>query len=145
MTVMHIVVAVSLAAVGGEAPAQTIKSLDGTAWNAVEVYGTAVPVQSPDVERQPHLVFGANGQLSGADGCNRLTGPYTAKENGLTFGEIAATRMACPVTDDLAIRFQSALKGTSHWSIVDGRLELYGATGKPLAVLERRPLTSPEK
>ena len=35
-------------------------------------------------------------------------------------------------------RFHAALKGTSHWSIVKDRLELYGATGKPLAVFEKR-------
>jgi para-nitrobenzyl esterase len=31
------------------------------------------------------------------------------------------------------------LTGTSRWSIVKGRLEFYGATGKPLAVFEQRP------
>ena len=51
--------------------------------------------------------------------------------------------MACPEIDEIASRFQEALKGTSHWSIVKERLEFYGATGKPLAVFERRPAAAP--
>jgi heat shock protein HslJ len=112
--------------------------LEGTAWNAIELYGTAVSIQSSAPDRQPHLVFGANGRLSGTDGCNRVTGSYIVKDNGIAFGEIAATQMACPNTEEIASRFRAALKGTSHWSIVKDRLEFYGATGKPLAVFERR-------
>jgi heat shock protein HslJ len=83
-------------------------------------------------------VFAAGGRVSGADGCNRLTGSYTAKGEALTFGQIASTQMACPDTEEVARRFQGALKGTSRWRLADGRLEFYGATGKPLAVFERR-------
>ena len=73
------------------------------------------------------------------NGCNRLTGPFTVKANkGLSFGDLAVTRMACPDTSEVEQRFHAALKGTSHWSIVKDRLELYGATGKPLAVFEKR-------
>jgi heat shock protein HslJ len=125
------------------APPQTSPgNLEGTAWRAVELAGTRVPAQSP-ADREPHLVFGAAGRVSGADGCNRLTGPYTVKENGITFGQLAGTQMACPKSEEITRRFLGALKGTSHWSIVAGRLEFYGASGKPLAVFERRePPTS---
>ena len=121
--------------------------LEGTAWNAVELAGTVLPAEAiATADRRPHLVFGAGGRLSGADGCNRLTGPYdtAVQPNGITFGNLAGTRMACPNTDDIAKRFHDALAGTSHWSIVRERLEFYGATGKPLAVFERRPPT-PQK
>lgn len=114
------------------------QSLEGTAWNAVELSGTAV-TKTGSADPQPHLVFGAEGRVSGSDGCNRLTGPYTVKANGIRFGQLAGTLMACPKTEELAKRFRAALQGTSHWSIVKGRLELYGATGKPLAVFEPRP------
>jgi heat shock protein HslJ len=149
MALARVVVAVLLTALslGATSPAATAVlfsqsesiDLEGTAWNAVELYGTAVPADLAPADRRPHLVFGAGGRLSGADGCNRLTGPYTVKGNGITFGAIAGTRMACPKTDELANRFNAALKGTSHWSIVKDRLEFYGATGKPLAVFEKRP------
>ena len=55
------------------------QSIEGTAWDAIELYG--IPVAGPftTTDRQPHLVFSANGRLSGSDGCNELTGPYTVK------------------------------------------------------------------
>ena len=121
-------------------PVQAAPSdLAGTAWTAVELVGTPVTTLGLAPDREPHLVFGMQGRLSGADGCNRLIGPYEVKGNGLVFGVIAGTQMACPRTDELARRFRAALKGTSHWSIVDGRLAFYGATGKPLLVFVRRP------
>jgi heat shock protein HslJ len=117
------------------ASAQT--TLAGTAWNAVEVDGTTIaPSSLPD--REPYLAFGQDGRVSGADGCNRLTGSYTTKDNGITFGPMASTQMACAGGGETARRFREALEGTSRWSIVKERLEFYGATGKPLIVFERR-------
>ena len=46
-------------------------------------------------------------------------------------------QMACLDTADVAQRFRSAMKGTSHWSMVENRVQLLGATGKPLAMFER--------
>jgi heat shock protein HslJ len=113
--------------------------LEGTAWRAVDLAGMPVPAQPSAGDREPHLIFGTNGRVTGADGCNRLTGPYAVKGNGVTFGQLAGTQMFCANTEEIVRRFLGALKGTSHWSIVAGRLEFYGATGKPLAVFERRP------
>jgi len=114
--------------------------LEGTAWNAVEVSGTTVTVDATVADRRPHLVFATEGRVSGSDGCNRLTGRYTVTgANGVSFGEMASTRMACPGSDELAQQFLAALKGTSHWNVVKDRLEISGATGKALAVFERRP------
>jgi heat shock protein HslJ len=143
MPVTNLLVAAVVAALGLSPPLQTggaSENLEGTSWNALELYGTAVAVASRAGDRAPHLVFGAGGRMSGADGCNRLTGSYTLKGNGITFGEIAGTLMACPKTDELTNRFRAALKGTSHWRMVEGRLQFYGATGKPLAVFERAPV-----
>ena len=123
---------------GAQAPAALQTSLEGE-WNAIELAGMAVAPNVAPPDRQPYLVFTADGRVAGADGCNRVTGPYTVKDNGLTFGQIAGTMMACLKTDDISKRFRAALKGTSHYSIVNDRLELYGATGKPLAVFVRRP------
>jgi heat shock protein HslJ len=83
------------------------------------------------------MLFGTDGRVSGSDGCNRLTGPYTVKGEAITFGPIAGTQMACPKTEEIANRLHAALKGASHWRIEGGRLQFYGATGKPLAVFER--------
>jgi heat shock protein HslJ len=68
---------------GGHPPAPqgAPDGLEGTSWNAIELEGTAVAVDAAD--RRPHLVFGAGGRLSGADGCNRLTGTYATSSRPL--------------------------------------------------------------
>jgi copper homeostasis protein (lipoprotein) len=96
-----------------------------------------MPAHKLPRKRGPHLVFDVGGLVSGADGCNRISGSYMVNGSSLTFGPFAGTQMFCQNTDALARRFQQALKGTSRWNIVAGRLELYGTTGKPLAVFER--------
>jgi heat shock protein HslJ len=128
---------VTLALGGAQTPPASQNPLEGE-WLAIELAGTAVAPDIAPHDRQPQLVFTADGRVAGADGCNRVTGPYTVKANGLTFGQIAGTLMACLKTDEISKRFRAALKGTSHWAIVNDRLELYGATGKPLAVFVRR-------
>jgi heat shock protein HslJ len=114
------------------------QSLPGTEWNAVEISGTPV-TESTTAANQPHLVFGTDGRVSGADGCNRLTGPYTVKDDAITFGQLAGTQMACANTEQLGKRFRAALRGTGRWRIEKGRLQFYDATGKPLAVFVPRP------
>jgi heat shock protein HslJ/uncharacterized membrane protein len=42
------------------------------------------------------VVFDREGRASGRSGCNRFTGAYTLSGEGLSFGQIAGTRMACP-------------------------------------------------
>jgi len=115
------------------------QTLENTAWNAVEVAGASAMSKGIAEGRELHLVFSPNGRLSGADGCNRLTGSYTLKGETITVGPLAATQMACvTATDELAKKFRSAVAGTRRWNILNGRLQLYGATGKALVVFERR-------
>lgn len=114
------------------------QSIQGTAWNAVQLYGDNVRRQSSTGERQPYLVFGANGEITAADGCNRLTGPYIVTTTDITFGRLSGTHMACPTSARVAQQFRAALTHATHWRIVMGRLELYGATGKPIAIFEQR-------
>jgi heat shock protein HslJ/uncharacterized membrane protein len=42
------------------------------------------------------VVFGRDGQVSGKSGCNNFSGPYTLSGEGLSFGGLAQTKMACP-------------------------------------------------
>jgi heat shock protein HslJ/quercetin dioxygenase-like cupin family protein len=115
--------------------------LVGTPWAAVELAGVAVPGEP--AARQPTIEFVANGRVAGRDGCNRFSGPYTRAGERLTFGELALTRMACPGTEEITRRFAGAMKGTSRFRISGGRLELYGATGRPLAIFASREAPAP--
>jgi XRE family transcriptional regulator, regulator of sulfur utilization len=126
----------SLAGQAGDPPSPV-----GPTWAAVELAGMPVPAEP--AARQPSIAFVANGRVAGTDGCNRISAPYTLTGERVSFGPLIATRMFCPDTDDVARRFAGAMGGTSRWRIGDGRLEFYGATGKPLAIFAVRPETPP--
>jgi heat shock protein HslJ/mannose-6-phosphate isomerase-like protein (cupin superfamily) len=122
---------ITVAGQAGDAP-----PLVGPTWTAVELAG--MPVPGEPAARQPTIEFVANGRIAGTDGCNRISAPYVLKGAGIAFGPVIATRMACPGADDVARRFAAALDGTAGWRIAGGRLELYGASGKPLAIFAVR-------
>jgi len=42
------------------------------------------------------IEFGKEGRVSGRSGCNRFSGGYTLTGEGLSFGPLRVTRMACP-------------------------------------------------
>lgn len=42
------------------------------------------------------MVVERDGKVSGRSGCNRFSGAYTLTGEGLSFGNMAVTRMACP-------------------------------------------------
>lgn len=73
----------------GEAVADL--SLEGTRWTLVELAGAPV---SDGVEATL-VLDGAEKQASGSGGCNRFSGPYRLQGGSLTFGNLAATEMAC--------------------------------------------------
>ena len=123
---------ITLAGQAGDTP-----SLVGPTWAAVDLGGMPVPAEP--AAQQPTIQFVANGRVAGTDGCNRVSANYTLNGERITFGPMIATRMACPDPDDIQRRFAVALDGTSGWRIAGGRLEFYGATGKPLAIFAVRP------
>ena len=115
--------------------------LEATYWKAVELAGKPTPSQNPN--REAHLVFQAGGRVSGSDGCNRMIGSYEWKGDGITFGQMAGTQMACTDAAEVERGFRDALKGASRLRIAGDRLELLDATGARLAVLEGRAQTPP--
>ena len=69
--------------------------LDGTRWVLAELDGETVP--PAEDERAPHLVFdAAESRVSGSGGCNLVTGSFELTGDGLWFGPLVSTRMACP-------------------------------------------------
>ena len=59
-------------------------------WTVTSLDGTALP-KGADVT----ITFDA-GRVAGLAACNRYTGSYNLTGEGLTFGPLAGTRMACP-------------------------------------------------
>jgi heat shock protein HslJ len=114
------------------------RPLESTYWRAVELAGTSTPAQTAN--REAHLVF-QSGRLSGSDGCNRVTGTYTLDGDGVTFGQAAATRMACADSTAVEQAFHAAMKSASRWRITGERLDLLDAAGTRVAVFEARAQT----
>jgi len=121
-------------------PASNIP-LETTYWRAIELAGKPTPAQ--DANRAAHLVFQAGGRVAGSDGCNRIMGGYEVKADGITFGQMAGTQMACADTADIERGVRAALTGASRWRIVGDRLELFEGTGARLAAFQARSQTLP--
>jgi len=114
---------------GTVAKAVDAPTLDGTAWVLSGLPGRALLATAT-----PTLQF-AGGRLSGSDGCNRYSGPYTGQGGALRVGsQLASTQMACP--PDVTAQSQAylaALTGARSYRVVDGRLDILAADGRPLA------------
>jgi len=106
-------------------------SLDGSAWVLGGLPGkTLVPGSSSTLQ------FAA-GRASGSDSCNRFGGDYTQDGSALSFGQLAATQMACaPELMEQASAVTTALSATRSHRISAATLELLGADGKTTAVYE---------
>ena len=112
-------------------PAAT-KPLAKTYWRAIELAGKATPAQ--DAKREAHLVFEPGSRLSGSDGCNRLAGTYQLKGDAVTFGQTAATGMACmDSAAEIERAFRDALKRAMRFTIAGDRLDLFDAAGNRVA------------
>jgi heat shock protein HslJ len=78
---------------------------------------------------QPTAVFEPS-VVTGSGGCNTYSAPISSTPKTLTFGPIAATRMACEETImDQETAYFAALERTSTYSIENGRLVLVDGGG----------------
>lgn len=112
----------------------TDAELVGTYWKLVRLAETAVlPIAEA---REPHVVFNAEGRLSGSDGCNRLMGGYEVEGRRIELSELATTMMACPQGMEQADQFRAALGRAAAYRIAGSHLELYNDDGEMLARFE---------
>lgn len=105
--------------------------LVGVYWRAVELAGKPTPAQ--ETQQEAHLEFQSGGRFSGADGCNRVTGSYQLAGDRVTFGQVAATQMACLHSSGTEEPFREALKSAARLTVAGNRLELFDAKGTQLA------------
>ena len=111
------------------AQTQAQTPLAGTYWHPVEIDGNPVTVIAG--ARQPHIVLSTeNSSVKGFAGCNALSGKFTQSADGVRFGPLITTRMACQGTgNELEARFLRALEATTAPRIVGNILELRDASG----------------
>jgi heat shock protein HslJ len=118
----------ALAAQGVPGP----RPLAGTYWKAIELAGTPVPLQGSNHEA--YLVLQQGGRVYGSDGCNQVAGTYRLKHTAVTFGEMAATRMACIDAGGIDAVFRDALKSARRLTVAGDRLELLDSSNKRVAM-----------
>lgn len=96
--------------------------LRGTEWRVAEVEGEALGPEAG-------ATIGFRGaRVSGSGGCNRYAGGFSLTGQGLGFGAMAVTRMACP-SERMASeqRFLAALQEVDRFDLSpDGALVLIG-------------------
>ncbi len=114
------VLAAALALFPALAMAQMPDSLKGE-WLAEDIGGGGV------LDRvQTTIAFGEAGAVSGSGGCNRMAGKAEIDGEHLTFGPIAATKMACaPAQMDQETKFFAALDKVSSFRIDEAQTKLF--------------------
>ena len=122
-------VSLLLAACTAMSPAAKTPDLNGTSWVLSSLPGHSL---HGDVVATARF---EDGRVSGTDGCNRYTAPYTATGAMLQVGPRgASTQMACPpAVMKQAEVFMGALARASTHRMVDGQLQLLAADGTVVA------------
>ena len=79
--------------------------------------------------------FRSDGKLGGHSGCNRFAGTYTQKDNTLTMGPFATTRMACqPEVMERERRFLAMLSNVRHVEGAHLKLTLKDGNGNVILI-----------
>ncbi|SFN54470.1 Type III secretion system lipoprotein chaperone (YscW) [Roseovarius lutimaris] len=110
--------------------------LIGPIWQVTSLGDT--PLVEPE---RLSLTFAASNRVAGSTGCNRMVGGFNLTGEGIHFGAMSSTMMACPAPlMEQERRMLDALEQVTRFDIVDdGALYLMGdETGAPL-LIARRP------
>jgi len=109
-------------------PTTALPDLNGTSWVLA-----SLPGRTP-VANAPVTLRFADGRATGADGCNRFSGPYQVTDGQLAIGpNLAGTMMACPPEVMAQAKVVTeALTSARSYRVASGQLELLGADGAVL-------------
>ena len=106
-------------------------TLEAIYWRLTRLGETEVAAK--DTPREPHLVFGPGGTVTGSDGCNSLRGTYEVRGDTLRVRSLMGTLMACTLPNDLDRHFRDALGKTGKWKASATDLTLLDESGAALA------------
>lgn len=111
-----------------ESPVLEPAQLIGPIWRS-----TYLGEMRMDANTPAFIQFGADGNVSGNAGCNRILGSWELSAGVLTIGELGVTRMACPEpANSLEIAFLEQV-ATIHSAARTGRrLALKNQAGVPV-------------
>jgi heat shock protein HslJ/uncharacterized membrane protein len=102
-------------------------------WRVIRLEDDPLPTE-PGIS----VAFDRDGKVSGKGGCNRFTGSYELTGESLSFGPLAATRMACPAPVMAVEARVFELMGTvSRVTPGDGRQLRLMSADRQVLVLDR--------
>src|SRR5690554_3055099 len=121
---------------GATVETANLVQLQNRTWIVTQIGNTAVRTE-PTAHNIPSLQFDAATQrVSGADGCNRIMGSYTAGKDTLNLSQMASTEMACLDNEGLDQKFKEALSKVTHYQVYGKTLKLMDRHGNLLIQLE---------
>jgi len=110
-----------------EGSAATSPSFEGIPWLLVS------GIDAPGWEKVAPSANFEGGTVTGFNGCNQFTAPYTAHGDKLKIGLAASTMMACaPPGDAIEQAYNAALGKVAKWSVENDQLVLRSADGNDL-------------
>ncbi len=110
--------------------------LTNSLWQALNYNNGKEAVVSTIIDTEITAVFGDDGNLSGAAGCNQYNAPYTTEGNRITIGPAATTRMFCGEPEGIMEQeaaYLAALETAATYTISGDELELLDANGARVA------------
>jgi copper homeostasis protein (lipoprotein) len=114
---------------------ENLQQLQNRTWIVTHIGSTEITT-APTTRNIPSLQFDAATQrVSGADGCNRIMGSYTAGKDTLNLSQMAGTKMACLNNDNLDQKFNEALAKVTHYQVFGKTLKLLDSYGNPVIQL----------
>lgn len=130
-----LVALVGLSAAPGAAAQEAGQAVDwdGGSWRVEDIRGRGV-IDSA----QTTLAIDADGVAWGSTGCNRFRGRAIISGDGLRFGPLATTYLACvPALADQERKFLNALKEARKARFDGARLRIFSQSGAVLLILTR--------
>ncbi|MEV7613304.1 META domain-containing protein [Streptomyces sp. NPDC089799] len=124
----------------GSAPRPPAPTLTGTRWSVDSlITGETVSSVPAGAEGRAELTIAADGAVTGSLGCNRFSSKAVVDGREITFGPVAATRMACTGPAGEVERAFSALlrRGPLRYAVQDDALTLTAADGTGLRAKAR--------
>ncbi|WP_066040223.1 META domain-containing protein [Herbiconiux solani] len=106
-------------------------SLSGCSTYAEDAAAVVTGTWSSDQPPGAELTLGPDGKVTGSDGCNSLSGTWSAGQKGvITLAELSATEMFCEGVD-------TWLTGAATLTIADGVATVADQAGTELGTLHR--------
>ncbi|HWK19403.1 MAG TPA: META domain-containing protein [Microbacteriaceae bacterium] len=107
-----------------------VLALVGCAAPASGPVGTWTSSPSASADEAPRLVVGADGSVTGDDGCNALEGRWDPADAQIAFSDVASTLMACDGVD-------TWLSGLATATVEGDTMTVRDASGAAIGELHR--------